>query len=90
MTPEDWIASLRAKPELARQLDDLIKDVSARDLKQRRAGARTAVAHMCAFLREEAYKIDGERGTWLRNIADLLRKEGKKLEKIMANWTPSE
>lgn len=89
MTAEDWIASLQAKPELAAQLNDLVRGVSKRDLSQRRAGARTAVAHMCAFLREEAYKVGGERSTWLKNIVDLLHKEGKKLEKIMGKWEAS-
>jgi hypothetical protein len=89
MTAEDWIASLQANPALAGQLDDLVKQVSERDLKQRRAGARTAVAHLASFLREEAHKVGGDRSVWLRNVIDLIHKEGKKLEKIMAKWESS-
>lgn len=89
MTAEEWIAALQADPKLAEQLDDLTRKVSERDLKQRRMGAKTAVAQLCVRLRDQAHNLGpGEKGLWLRNIIDVLHKEGKYLDKVIAKWKP--
>lgn len=86
VTTEEWIEALQKDPTLAAQLDDLVRKVSKRDLTQRSQGARMAVAQICAFLTEKAYELQGmshEKSLVMRNIVDMIRKEGKYLQRIM-------